>query len=70
MKIVPINIPNHMTKETAEFLLNIESYLLIKPELTYPMICYNAKTKNCKKCEQPECDLAEGWRRKKREAKP
>jgi hypothetical protein len=70
MKTVSLKIPNTMSKETAEFLLNIKSYLLIKPKLTYPMICYNAKRKVCKDCEQPECDLAKGlWRRKKVEAK-
>ena len=65
MKKISLKIPDEMTKETAEFLLNIKSYLLIKPKLTYPMICYNAKRKVCKECEQPECDLAEGLRRKK-----
>lgn len=45
MKRISLKIPDDMTKETAEFLLNIKSYLLIKPEMTYPMICCNAKRK-------------------------
>lgn len=62
MKKICINVPDYLDREVAEFLLNNKSYFLIKPKLTKPQICYNAGTKNCEKCEEPECDLAQGWR--------
>ncbi len=39
----------------------IESYLTYNPEIETANICYNAKSKNCVKCEEPECELA-GWK--------
>ena len=65
-KRICINVPKYLDRETAEFLLNNESYFLIS--LAKSEICYNANTKICKKCEEPECDLAEGWRRNEKEA--
>lgn len=64
LKRVVLKIRSEMTKETAQFLLNIKSYFLVKANLTFPMICYNAKRKVCEDCEEPECDLAQGkWRK-------
>lgn len=57
MKQVTINIPDHMDAETAEFLVNYESYLTIKGEYPYQRICSNAK-RLCYKCQQPQCDFA------------
>lgn len=44
-------------------LWKIESYLTYKPSITTAGICYNAESKLCAKCKQPECDLA-GWVKK------
>lgn len=38
------------------------SYFLYKPDLKQEDLCHNANTKLCKKCHQPECDLAEGYK--------
>lgn len=40
--------------------LEYTSYKLYKPEIEIANICYNAMSKNCSKCEEPECELA-GW---------
>lgn len=61
---VTITIPKGTTKETAEFLLNLESYFLFEPTVRKRDICYNAGSPLCKKCEEPECDLARGWMKK------
>jgi len=34
------------------------SYLLYRPEITTPQICYNAGSPLCKECEEPECENA------------
>ena len=60
---VTVNIRTDVAKETIEFLMNLESYFTIKPELTKPLICYNAESPLCNKCEEPECLLAEGWKK-------
>jgi len=58
------NIRKDIDKETVEFLMNLESYFLIKPYLTKEEICHNEGSKNCVKCEEPDCDSARGRRRK------
>ena len=63
-RMVKIRLRNDISKETAEFLMNVESYLTIKGEFPYSKICTNANSKLCKKCEQPDCDLARGLMKK------
>jgi len=51
-----------MSKELFEFIINRVSYLTIKPEYggDWITLCYNASSKNCKKCQQEQCSLAGG----------
>ena len=44
-------------------LWKIESYFLFKTNVTTESVCYNAESKLCAKCKQPECGLA-GWVKK------
>jgi hypothetical protein len=34
------------------------SYFLFKTDIETADVCYNANTDLCKKCEEPECELA------------
>ena len=64
-KRICIDVPEYLDRKVAEFLMNVESYLAIKGEFPYSKICINAGSKLCKKCEQPDCDLARGWMKNK-----
>ena len=52
------------TLELQLSLYMVESYLTYKTHITTSGICYNAESKLCVKCKQPECDLA-GWEQPK-----
>ena len=49
-----------MNRETMQYLINITSYILYKPHLEKHKMCVNAGKKLCKKCQEPQCDLARG----------
>lgn len=53
-KISIAEVPMHCTVNGIKYI----SYLLFKPSVRYEDICFNARTKLCEKCHQPECDLA------------
>ena len=38
--------------------VNYPSYFLFKSEIKTANVCHNANSKLCKKCFEPECELA------------
>lgn len=42
---------------------NFVSYFLFRVGVATDAVCHNARSKLCKKCCQPDCDLA-GWKKK------
>lgn len=47
----------HMLIERQGKEVEMVSYFLIKPKIEQHEICYNAGSKNCKMCEEGECEL-------------
>jgi len=47
------------------YFAGLTSYFLYRPELEKHKMCANAGKALCESCEEPECNLARGWCKKK-----
>ncbi len=56
-KIICIPVPECLDRDFAQFLLSRRSWFLYKPEIEKADVCYNAKSKHCKLCQEIECEL-------------
>ena len=56
-KIICVPVPECLDRNFAQFILSRRSWFLYKPEIEVHDVCHNAKSKHCKLCQEPECEL-------------